>query len=451
VKIAPIEFIFGEAAMRFNLDFLRLVREIRKLGRDERGHVAVIFTLLLVPLIGLTGGAIDYTRASAAKVAMQAALDATALALSKEAANLTQAQLTQKAHDYFLAAFNRPDAYDVKVNATYSNAAGSTVVISSSSVVKSHFLGILGIDQMNISSSTMTKWGTKRLRVALALDVTGSMASNNKLSTMKTAAKNLIDELKSVATNPGDVYISIIPFNKDVNAGPSNHASSWIRWDLWDAQNGSCAGHSHGNPSSKSSCQNRGGTWTPADHSTWNGCVMDRDQNYDTTNTEPTNNATRFPAEQFSSCPEPLMGLSNDWNALTQKIDDLTATGNTNQTIGLQWAYQSLTASSPLTVPAKDALYKYEDAIILLTDGMNTENRFTSSQSSIDNRMQAACNNVKAANITVYTVLVMAGNASLLQNCASSSSKYFYLTSPDQLIATFNTIATELSQLRLAK
>jgi hypothetical protein len=48
-------------------------------------------------------------------------------------------------------------------------------------------------------------------------------------------------------------------------------------------------------------------------------------------------------------------------------------------------------------------------------------------------------------------VLVMAGNASLLQNCASSSSKYFYLTSPDQLIATFNTIATELSQLRLAK
>jgi Flp pilus assembly protein TadG len=124
VKIAPIEFIFGEAAMRFNLDFLRLVREIRKLGRDERGHVAVIFTLLLVPLIGLTGGAIDYTRASAAKVAMQAALDATALALSKEAANLTQAQLTQKAHDYFLAAFNRPDAYDVKVNATYSNAAG---------------------------------------------------------------------------------------------------------------------------------------------------------------------------------------------------------------------------------------------------------------------------------------------------------------------------------------
>jgi hypothetical protein len=65
--------------------------------------------------------------------------------------------------------------------------------------------------------------------------------------------------------------------------------------------------------------------------------------------------------------------------------------------------------------------------------------------------MGTVCTNAKAANVTIYTVLVMAGNASLLQNCATSASKYFYLTSADQLIATFNTIATELSQLRIAQ
>jgi Flp pilus assembly protein TadG len=436
--------------MRFNLSFHRLNREFHKLWRDERGHVAVIFTLLLIPLIGLTGGAIDYTRASAAKVAMQAALDATALAVSKEAASLTPSQLSQRASDYFMAAFNRPDAQNVSVTTSYSNAVGSTIVISSTGVVKSHFLGILGIDEMHISSTTKTKWGTKRLRVALALDVTGSMGSNNKLSTMKTATKNLINQLKSVVTNIGDVYISVIPFSKNVNAGPGNYTSSWVRWDLWDALNGTCSSSSY---TTKSSCTSHGKVWTPANHNTWDGCVADRDQNYDTTNTAPSigNTPTLFPAEQYSSCPAPLMALSYDWNALTQKIDDLVAAGNTNQTIGLQWAFQSLTSSSPLTVPPKSPNYQYEDVIILLTDGMNTQNRFTTSQSSIDQRMQAACNNVKSAGVTMYTVLVMAGNASLLQNCASSASKYFALTSADQLIATFNTIATELSQLRIAQ
>ena len=30
-----------------------------------------------------------------------------------------------------------------------------------------------------------------------------------------------------------------------------------------------------------------GKTWTAANHDTWNGCVMDRDQNYDINNTAP--------------------------------------------------------------------------------------------------------------------------------------------------------------------
>jgi Mg-chelatase subunit ChlD len=381
---------------------------------------------------------------------MQAALDATALAVSKEAASLSPSQVSQKATDYFMASFNRPDAQKVTVTASYTNGAGSSIVLSSAGVVKSHFLGIIGIDEMHISTSTRTKWGTKRLRIALALDVTGSMASNNKLPTLKTAAKNLIDQLKAVVSNTGDVYISIIPFSKDVNVGDGNYSSSWVRWDLWEAANGTCSTSWY---STKSSCLSNGKVWTPANHNTWNGCVTDRNQDYDTTNSAPNtgNTPTLFPAEQYSSCPATLMALSDNWTSLKQKIDELQPAGNTNQTIGLQWAFQSLTTNSPLAVPPKDSNYKYEDAIILLTDGQNTQNRFTSSQWSIDQRMQAACNNVKSAGITMYTVLVMAGNASLLQNCASSASKYHYLTSPDQLIATFNTIATELSQLRIAQ
>jgi hypothetical protein len=37
-------------------------------------------------------------------------------------------------------------------------------------------MGILGINQIAVTGSSTAKWGTQRLRVALALDTTGSMS-----------------------------------------------------------------------------------------------------------------------------------------------------------------------------------------------------------------------------------------------------------------------------------
>jgi len=86
-----------------------------------------------------------------------------------------------------------------------------------------------------------------------------------------------------------------------------------------------------------------------------------------------------------------------------------------------------------------------------LTEGLNTQDRWSTNQSYIDAREQLVCNNIKAAGITIYTVLVMSGNSTILQNCASDSSKYFALTTAGQIVTTFNTIGTNLSHLRIAK
>jgi hypothetical protein len=146
------------------------------------------------------------------------------------------------------------------------------------------------------------------------------------------------------------------------------------------------------------------------------------------------------------------MPLSYDWNALGAKITAMTPNGNTNQAIGLQMGWQSLSAA-PFTVPPLDPNYKYTQAIILLTDGLNTEDRWYTSQSAIDTRQQKTCANIKAAGITIYTVQVNTGNdptSTLLQNCASDSSKFFLLKSATEIVTTFNQIGTALSNLRLA-
>ncbi|MBV9076357.1 MAG: pilus assembly protein [Methylobacteriaceae bacterium] len=48
-------------------------------GRDERGAVALLFALVLVPLAGVIGAALDYSRATNVRSSMQRALDAAVL------------------------------------------------------------------------------------------------------------------------------------------------------------------------------------------------------------------------------------------------------------------------------------------------------------------------------------------------------------------------------------
>ena len=100
-----------------------------------------------------------------------------------------------------------------------------------------------------------------------------------------------------------------------------------------------------------------------------------------------------------------------------------------------------------------DPNYKYNQVIILLTDGLNTQDRWYTSQSSIDTRQQKTCDNIKSASITIYTVQVNTGSdptSTLLQNCASDSGKFFLLTSSTEIVTTFNQIGTALSNLRLS-
>ena len=105
----------------------------------------------------------------------------------------------------------------------------------------------------------------------------------------------------------------------------------------------------------------------------------------------------------------------------------------------------------PLNAPALDPNYQYQQVIILLSDGLNTQDRWYNSASPIDTRQQTACNNIKAAGITVYTVLVMSGNSTVLQNCATDATKYFALTDANSIITTFNTIGTNLAKLHLSQ
>ena len=446
----------------------------RRFRADQRGNMIVMFALAIVPVLGAVGAAVDYSRANSIKTAMQAAADSTALMLAKtiNGSSLSSAQITQKANDYFMALLNRPEATGVQVAATYvqGTTSGSQVTVTASASAKSDFMGIVGVPMMKIGVSAISTWGGgAKMQVALALDNTGSMVDYNKIGSLKTATHSLLDQLKAAAANPNDVNVAIIPFSKDVNVGvtPSNIAAPWIDWSDWDSENGTdvttqiCTKvvSKKGKPTNK--CV--GSTsWVPAAHTTWNGCVTDRDQSYDVTNTSPnpadkalppSAASTLFPADQYDRCPIPMMALTNDWTSLNNKVDQMTPNGTTNQAIGLAWAWLALSTGQPMNAPGKGS--DVQQIIILLTDGLNTEDRWYNDQSSIDARQRTLCTNIKAAGITIYTIQVDVGNAdpvsTLLQQCASKPEYFFLITAANGIVSAFNTIGTNLSQLRIAK
>jgi Flp pilus assembly protein TadG len=538
---------------------------LRSFLRDRRAGVAPMFALAVIPVIGLVGAAVDYSRANSIRTKVQSALDATALAMARSAPTLTESALQTKTKDYFAALFNKPDLKNLNVTASYSTTSGSTLVITASGSVDTTFTRVMGFNSLSVGSSATIKWGNQRLRVALALDTTGSMASAGKIDALKTATKNLLDQLKAAAVNNGDVYVSIVPFSKDVNVGSSGNGNAdWLQFDdgtdkSWDGANGTCSksGYSprstctatgscslsgynsqssctsNGSCSlsgytSQSSCTSNGacsnpskttpssctsqqacsnsnysgwwgctnnghtwgygtwaygtwttGTWTPSvwtpkNHSEWNGCVTDRgsasspgtaagnDQKVPMPTTSDA--TTLFYPEQYAYCSPQVKALSYDWTTMKALVDTFYPAGSTNQPIGLVWGWQSLVGGGPFgTIPAKDANYVYKEVIILMSDGLNTQDRWYGNgydtSTSVDNRMYYAsggigtCKNVKDAGVTIYAVQVNTGGdpeSQVMKNCASPD-KFVMLTTASQLITTFQQIGTQLSQLRIAK
>jgi Flp pilus assembly protein TadG len=388
---------------------------------DRGGNVAIIFAITLIPVFGGVGVAVDYSRANAARTAMQAALDTAALMVSKEALNITTGQVQRKAKSYFNAEFKRPEVK--AVTATFSmqnNGPGDfTIVAEATGRLDTTIAAVLGKKTMDISATSQVRWGFKALELALALDNTGSMAAKNKMVELKSAVKLLFSILKKNSKVPDDTKIAVIPFTTVVNVGTEYADAPWIAYDA------------------------------KITRANWQGCVADRDQPNDVKDTAPVGGATLFPVADCGGLAKTLP-LTSDWTALENMVDGMTPAGMTNVTIGMMWGWHALTQSEPFT-QAQAVKNDVEKVMILLTDGLNTANRFTTNPTQIDARTAAVCDNIKKAKIRLFTVRVIEGNLALLQGCASAPNMFYDVQIASQLKDVFTSIAVSLSGARLSK
>lgn len=174
----------------------------------------------------------------------------------------------------------------------------------------------------------------------------------------------------------------------------------------------------------------------------------------------------------------PVTALTNSRRIVEDGIDDLVADGYTHIPIGLAWGWRLLSPQAPFTqgVPYEDE--EYTKAIILLTDGenvlgtMNNHNgkRYTAygylpeerlgtssgwqAERELDYKTARLCENVKDEGIRIYTITFQLNDRTtqnLMRECATNESLYFNSPSNEQLRLAFQTIAQDLSNLRISK
>jgi hypothetical protein len=129
----------------------------------------------------------------------------------------------------------------------------------------------------------------------------------------------------------------------------------------------------------------------------------------------------------------------------------------TKITLGAQWGFEKLSGAAPFSETSGTT--DTERFMILLTDGENTQDRWGAWDTNrMDKDTKAMCDHIvergvtesaKIHRIRLYTVLVIAGNESLLKSCASSPKDYFKVNVASELETVFRKIADEIGQVRL--
>ncbi|MDE2362710.1 MAG: hypothetical protein KGM42_08520 [Hyphomicrobiales bacterium] len=257
----------------------------RNFLRDRRASMTTTFALSLVPVMGAVGASIDYYRYVSSGSNLQAIADEAVLA--------AQSQKTPPSTSAALQTFITGQITDSAVSissATYTSSNGMmcTTLTKSVPTIVMQAVGIRTMSSSATACSEMVSTGSgsstpTTYEIALALDNTGSMSTQDSAGTSKIAneiyyAKQFVN---NVFTNDtGNVKVSVVPFTTAVNVGTSNNTASWIdttgkssiHWENFPKIG---TGGSTWQQSGEAAISSRFDLFTQVGQS-WGGCVEER-------------------------------------------------------------------------------------------------------------------------------------------------------------------------------
>ena len=277
---------------------------------DRRGNVAITFALLITFLLLVVGAAIDYARAVAAKLQLQAGTDAAAMQIA------TSKPAVSAAGKMAQSVLDTNTNFKSTISSIVVPVPGSTYTtqLATHYDVPTTFMQIFGKDLIGVDAYAEVTTQSDALQIALVLDNSGSMKDDGKMVNLKIAA---IAAVTTIKQNSPQTKFALVPFNGFVNVGPQYQTASWLD-DAAPSPHLVAAVRNNGALSSTK----RFALFSALGVS-WAGCVEARTGGYDVTDTAPTTNATKFVPLFVPDSPGPApTGNSGDLNFENHYVSD---------------------------------------------------------------------------------------------------------------------------------
>lgn len=456
--------------------------------RGSRGAVLTWGAILMVPLIGFMGLGVDAARGYMVRARLSQALDSAALAAGRKTAD------TQKAEDIARTVFtaNFPEGF---MDAALSgptitfNSDRDTVTAEATAVLPTYFVHLIGQDTFTVHASAEVTRKTIYMDVVVSIDVSGSMGDYiggvKKITAATNAATTLVDSLFGTAETKDLLKMGLVTWNSNariLDIGSTYNRSQATRTTV----------SSYDDPTT-SSTKKTTTLWFAKDSPVplftrpsngWKGCVharfLDDNNDYDDADLVLTMGkvggkdwvawkpAFNNDSGSTMQCPnEGVRRLTNKRSDLYAAINAVTNPGgNTNLAMGLLWGWALLgTEESPFsgdgTTPPKDGEGQLVRAIVLMTDGANTQDDQDAyegalSASKLNDRTRTIAQRIKGEGVVIYAIQFgykSGPQEDLMKQVASGPGAPYYQYAPDAaaLQTAFQEIGNHLSKLRLSK
>ncbi len=412
----------------------KLSRLAAEFYRSRRGSVALLFGVILLPLLIAIGVGIDYSRALLVRDRMNEAADAAALAIGSWP-DMDHKELKAKAHQFFEA--NYPEGKLGAIgNLDVRFDDNDNIYVTVTGEVPTTFMQLANVKKMNVAAETMVSREERNIELILVLDTTGSMRNGGKMDALKNAAREMVNTLFDGKSTSDTLRIGVVPFSAAVNVGSQMSNSPWLdrggqtsiakedfvsgtnTWTLFSKlRNKNWAGcvreraapyeltdtaPANGNketlfapyfaPDEPDPGQS-GGWWggnsgpnyannylddqNPQSCSWWGGCqdtMSDEEIQRDTRKYENAYVNSNTYGPNYLCPPNPVTALTNSKNTVLSAINALQPDGSTVIPAGLLWGWRLISPGEPFSEGASYSDENWVKAIVLLTDGENSVN-----------------------------------------------------------------------------
>jgi len=301
----------------------RADRVIRRPGRpgqffkDDAGSMTIFGMFMLMCMMVMVGIGVDAMRHERERAHLQYTLDRAVLA----AADLDQPLSPQAVVEDYFAKAGLSDALS---NVQVTDTLGSrTVSATAESTLPTFFMRMTGVDDLAVATASTAQENIDAVEISLVLDVSGSMNRHSRLSNLKVAAKDFVDEMFDNSV-PGTITISIVPYATQVsvpeelfdelNVSEEHNFSRCINW---------AADEFNTTTISTTEAYQRTMHFDP-----WN--------DFDGRDNGSSGELVHDPICEAEASREILL-LEDDRTTLKTFIDNLFADGNTSLDVGMKW------------------------------------------------------------------------------------------------------------------